>query len=774
MASAADYARWIDNNPKKKGTPIYEDFVRAYKIKRAEEDALMAQSQGESRAEQVPATEIQRPMSRVDQVPGFYGEQVEPPEPYEEPGFFDKLGGAAETALALGTAATTGFAGALAGGTLGVGRTIENAFRGLPTKGVLEDYATRGMGAFTYFPGSRVGQEYTQAIGQTLGEIFPAFMPVIGPAGTVGRAIRQSRFIPGVAPAQEAIRRVAQAAKPSMPEFIRNRPVKQAKAIMEQVLGNDRAEVLNILQKSPEMSQSGKPGPDIAAMTSGIENPVWQALLRQAQEENPQFLYKLRKANKAQGTNMLAELAGGMTQTGVRNALKVAKDKLNALEGPKREAALDAANLGKQVDELEKRAGRLDAMAAADVQEIRDLIRLGDKAEAYARLDLVKRGLPVGLTKYTYYDELAENAFGKWSNELAKRSVLLGQEARTAQAAADSLRAAGISPLKSDQLIAEVQKINPFLKPEMAGIDVTEKAISKFISNVQRFTDSGGIIDARHLEALRKNSVNETIKDLRSNASVKEQKKLAAGILSELKGPIDNAILRAGGKEWVDYNKSYEKGMMRIAEQKLSGRALKLWKDTPDEFVRLVSGENDKEVEKILGPGRFDVAQEVSERTMQVYRSLADQALALKEADAQASMSQGQQALLKVLKQNTSLVRIPNTLRTWVAALNKTLGAYENIVGDKTIEALGKAARDPRFAQDILKAVSPNDRNRILAMLNDEKLSKRIANRPAGESLGTFLKNMTVAYPLEKMTVAYPALAPEELVIEAPEVEVTP
>ena len=144
------------------------------------------------------------------------------------------------------------------------------------------------------------------------------------------------------------------------------------------------------------MLKNAKPGQSVAEITASFENPTWQALVGSALERDPQFLRKIRLFGEDESLKALAKLAGGENAAETRQILENAKTALTTVTGPSREAALSRANLGKAVAEYESTAGKLTAEAADEVQKVRDLINAGDLAQASARLDLIKRGLPVG------------------------------------------------------------------------------------------------------------------------------------------------------------------------------------------------------------------------------------------------------------------------------------------------------------------------------------------------------------------------------------------
>ena len=197
----------------------------------------------------------------------------------------------------------------------------------------------------------------------------------------------------------------------------------------------------------------------MAEITASIDNPTWQALIANALQRDAQFVRKVRLFNEDESLKALAKLAGGESAAETRQVLENAKTALTTVTTPAREAALTRANLGKSVAEFEATAGRLSAEASAEVQKVRDLIKAGELAQASARLDMIKRGLPVGASKYTYKDELAEKAFNEWSNRAAQASLDLGQGAVFSQSAADALRNVGIKPLEGTKLAQNILQI---------------------------------------------------------------------------------------------------------------------------------------------------------------------------------------------------------------------------------------------------------------------------------------------------------------------------
>ena len=482
----------------------------------------------------------------------------------------------------------------------------------------------------------------------------------------------------------------------------------KAASIASQALGQDLPKVLSILKNAPE-------GASVAEITASLNNPTWQSLITNALERDPQFLRKVKLFGEEESLKALSKLAGGTNAAEVRGVLETAKKNLNAMTTPQREAALDRANLGKQVADYEATAGKLSAEAAAQVQKVKDLIAAGDTARAYARLDLIKRGLPVGASKYTFADELAEKAFNEWSNKAAQASLDLGQGARFNQQAANALRSVGIKPLEGNQLVRNISAIGN--NPNYAGNDLLQGAIKNVADDIAQWTASGGVIDARALDAIRKNSVNAAIARLRPGMDANSQRNLASSVLSDIRPALVDAIEQSGGKGYRQYLADYTKGMQTIAQRKLTGEAMRLYKTNPDEFVRLVQNESPEAVEKILGPGKYNIGVELADSTMGVLRDLANKRLT--QISVAQQSTEGQKAVAELVKQNTSLVRLPSFINVFAAAGNKAISEYEKALGVKTMKTLTEAMKNPQSAANLLDALPTNEKDRVTRLLTD-------------------------------------------------------
>ena len=509
---------------------------------------------------------------------------------------------------------------------------------------------------------------------------------------------------------------------------LRQIPVQKAATIARNALGPDLPVVLNALKTAPEQ------GITAAQATADINSPTWQALLDRAVKRDPRFLEALKTSQGDVSVNALAKLAGGATAAETRAATEAAKGNLNVVTTPMREAALNRANLGKAVADYEAQAGKLSEDAAAKVADVRRLMNAGDLAEASARLDLIKQGRPVGATKYTYKGELGKMA-DDWATGAANASLDLGQGARFAQGAADAMRSAGIKPLEGEPLVRSIQAVTR--NTEFAGNDIMNASVTNLARDISQWTGSGGVIDAKALDAIRKNSVNAAVRDLLKGQSPDVQRQAAAGAMSKLKPLIDDAIEAAGGEGYKQYLSDYSKGMQRISEQKLTGEALNLWKTNKDAFVKLVQNESPDAVEKILGPGKYNIAKEVSDNTL---NTLQDQASkAVRDVKVSGQVTAGQDALKELLLDQISKFRIPSYLSAVAATTNKALSILENKIGQGTMNALTEASKTPGGAAKLIETLPGSERNRVIQLLSNPQQWKPGAAATTGAAATNML-----------------------------------
>jgi len=455
---------------------------------------------------------------------------------------------------------------------------------------------------------------------------------------------------------------------------LRQIPKQKAAEIARNALGPDLPEVLNALRASQGQNVSA------AQATAGINSPTWQALVERATARDPRFLRALEQSQGDVSVNALAKLAGGTTAAEARGTVEQAKTNLNKVTGPMRETAIKGANLGKYVAD------------EANVRAANDLAVLTGSG---AKIDPV-------------------------------------QFAAQATGAEKALRSVGINPLESESLIRSISATSN--NPAFAGNDLISGAVKNVADDIAKWTGQGGVIDAAALEAIRKNSVNAAIAQLRPGADATAQRNLASSVLAKIKPAIDDAIEAAGGTGWRQYLDTHAKGMNAINEKKLAGKALELFKNDKDAFVRLVQNESPEAVEKILGAGKYNIATELADSTMAVLQEQAKKRLTDLAVKEQATA--GQDALKQLLLDNMSKLRVPSYLSALAATTNKALQILENKIGAKTMGTLTEGLKTPEGAAKLLETLPATERNRVIKLISDPSVLTPSA-RKAVEAIRT-------------------------------------
>ena len=438
---------------------------------------------------------------------------------------------------------------------------------------------------------------------------------------------------------------------------LRRIPKNKAADIARNALGPDLPEVLNALKAG-----QGK-GVSAAQAAADINSPTFQALIDRATARDPRFLSALEKSQGDVSLNALSKLAGGKTAADVRATSQLAIENLNTITGPMRESSIARANLGKYV---------ADEAALREANDLATMVASGGQIDP-ARF------------------------------------------AAQATGAEKALRSVGIKPLEGAPLAQRIAAVAE--NPQFAANDLIEGSVKQIADDINKWTGSGGVIDVSALEGIRKNSVTAAIAKLRPGMDATSQRNAAAGVLSRVKPMIDDAIEAAGGTGWRDYLTTHAKGMQKIAEKQLTGEALRLFKTDKNAFVRLVQNESPEAVEKILGPGKYNIAVELAENTLAPLENEA--AKVIRNANIKSQVEGGQVALKELLLQNMSKFRLPSYLSAVAATTNKALNILETKIGTKTMATLTEALKTPEGAAQLLESLPAVERNRVLQIMAD-------------------------------------------------------
>jgi hypothetical protein len=445
----------------------------------------------------------------------------------------------------------------------------------------------------------------------------------------------------------------------------------------------------------------------------GIDNDVYQAFLGFVSGKDKSSYYRvLKDKQKTDQLNQLARLAGGPSLTENLTSVKEFKNALNNLMTPIRETELIASNIaGTTGAKLEQEARALGQVATDKVQDVRRFVAAGDRASDLATQNVVERGLPTSTARYTYIGELADKA-DEVASKAAEGSLIFGQAAQFKQAAFDSLAANGLKPLTAKSV---VDRVNGILRnPEFAGNDEIKASVKKLNKDIFEWTNNKGIIDGFALDSLRKNSVNAAINKLHPGLDQAAKKNLAAKVMADLKNPIINAIEEAGGTGYGQYLRDYAANAQLVDRRKFAGKALEMFDSSPDEFIRLVKGNNPDAVEKVFGPGSFNIFKEMG-ADIKPMQQIAD------ELTRDIKLAEQAKAGAKALgfEDESFAKKIPGFVGVKTAVLKQVIRAVEDKVNSKTIDVLANAAKSGKSMNEILNTLPADERIKVLKAFKD-------------------------------------------------------
>lgn len=507
------------------------------------------------------------------------------------------------------------------------------------------------------------------------------------------------------------------------------RPEVRAGKIARETLGQDLPKAREILSKAVDDVSAAQVLATIDPKTGKpvLNAPAAQALLQRASSRDPRFFSNLLGEQEAKRLQDLQRVAGGADQTAAKAAREEMKRLLNERLIPVLETELGAANIaGKLKPKFEAEAARMGEAATQKVEDVRRFTAAGERAIKQAKADTMGRPTP---PRYTYMGELAKRAEDV-ATQSAEGSLRFGEARRFAEAASQSLEAHGLKPLESGPIVARInQKLRD---PAMAGNTDVERSLSKVSTDIQKWTNNGGVIDAFALDSIRKNSVNAAIKELYPTADAKTQKALAARVLETIRPVIIDAVEEAGGAGYRTYLRDYSLGMQRIAQSKLGAEALNIYQTNPGAFVKLVEGNAPEVVEKIFGAGNYNLAKEMSLNAQQALGRVAREVQRGEAIKAQATA--GEKRLAEILREHGSKLKLPPFISAKITTTNALLDVLENRLNKKTLAALTEGAKSAANFEKLLDTLPAAERGEVLRVLRDPATYRGI-QRAAGAGI---------------------------------------
>lgn len=503
-----------------------------------------------------------------------------------------------------------------------------------------------------------------------------------------------------------------------------------------------------------------------AQATSGIQKDAWQAL--GAMTSKTDEVSALMKRQAADDIAELQRMAQGGNETEARAAYEQSIKRLNQLTADMRNVELQAANqAGQTINQLapkmeQRQASMINALregmpanlpsgaagtpapGVSGIHSGTEALQRANVADDAARRIMVARSQAArgGISESTVpgvNDRQIEKAnrfvSEQWqaaSDEFANIAKQRRAEAGFIERQIGSLEAHGLKPLDAGSITAAIDA--KLSAPGLRASSNMTKVLSAVKDDIANLTEKGGgVIDAHDLYTLRKEGINERIMQILGQTDPKVSSKVTRSVLQEVRPLIDDAIEKAGGTGWRDYLKTYSQGMQAIDQKAMASQAAKLFENSPQEYMRLVRGNNPDAVEAIFGPGSYDIFKEMGSKmpTLEKLASNIQRTGEMKEAAAA-----GTEKLGKIIRDDSFRARIPFVLSKGATAANLTLDILEKRLDKKIFAELQKGMLSGKSALEMLDTLPASEKSKALKALADPAswgkagtVSARIATR---------------------------------------------
>ena len=510
-------------------------------------------------------------------------------------------------------------------------------------------------------------------------------------------------------------------------DFLRSIPERKAVGIAQQAAGPEAANIRAALQ-------AAEPGMTPAQATAGSPRQAWQALLA---FEPTDFAADVARRQQALSQSQLAGLAGGPSATAARETADAGKRQLTDITSPMRETELAAANEAQRV--MNALVPRRQQKQTSMVSALQESGRTGTEAaqRTESAVQQLQRVVPGQIPSVSARQAArVQAAAGAQQQEASNLFADISRQRRAERDFIDrqigSLEAYGLKPLDINPV---VQRIDTTLNTPgiRASADVT-RVMSLLKDDLITLAErNGGVIDAHDLYTLRKEGVAQRVRDVLKQDDPKAAAKVTATVVDKFRPLIDNAIEQAGGTGWRQYLDTYSKGMDVIARKQMAAQALGMFKGNPQDYVRLVRGDNPDAVEAIFGPGRYSIFKEMAAE-MPTLDKIAKRVEMDKLAAEKAGG--GTAELAQIMEANRAKLRLPNWFSPAITATNMRLADVEKRVNKKTIDMVRKAAESNQSMLDLLNGLPAAERQKLLRIVTSQSTWSAPARASIAPAIG--------------------------------------
>ena len=538
----------------------------------------------------------------------------------------------------------------------------------------------------------------------------------VGTAAAVGGAL------PVVGIAARPIFALTGKAMDRIKSFGGERPAAQ---IIRDTLAEHFDPALAALRAAPN---DGRTAVQVLADAGVPDVPAFAALANLTQKASPSTAFKaLTDAQQKAQEQILTTLSGGATQTEARTAADAARAGVNRVTTPMREDVLGLTQEGNQIPLLEAEAAARRTAAEQAVEDVRRLhkatelateqtrgIQAGETVGAAPRITYPPAS-PVDLNVQAQRGTTLAGVGEAAQDTAAAQSLARGRDARAAEAAAQAIRDKGLSPLKPDALVGDIE--NTLKDPTFAGDAPLEAALRSVASSVKKWTDNGmGTIDGNALYGIRKFAVSDAIRAAMPNAPESAVQGAMVRALVPINKAIDRAIEAASGNtgKWSNYLSKHTELMHGVEQQQLASMAQDLYSSgTPDglkAFVKLVNGGNTDAVESVFGPGKFDIAEEMGAQ-YPALKKVADQVA--RDLKISVNATKGETAARNIVNDRTRGITQWPRIGKGLRASGSAQDLFDAALSRNTQKTLYSALQSGQSAAALLDKLSAAERAKL-------------------------------------------------------------
>lgn len=472
-------------------------------------------------------------------------------------------------------------------------------------------------------------------------------------------------------------------------EIIRNLVADKSSGIMQALANAPK----NIKANTAEfLAERNLLTPELAAATRIVSSgaaskPLQKVALARAEEQNA----------------MRAQMMGADTQTGAVGNIAEAKKQVRLETEPQRVENLGKADVGRlEILPAERESARRAQLATDEAATARRLLSGAEKqTERLGQMDDLgdafdpqainrQRGVVGGLERF--------------GGEAAGRSLIAGQDSRSAAEVAANLRAQGLAPLDISGVVNRLRQ-QAFdaanVSPDRANVfsafaDALERRAAQF----------GGVIDAAGLHLARR-EMGQFVANTLKGSDPQSIRLGTSQLIGEAQPLIDDAIEAAGGKGWKDYLAAFSQGMRKVEQQDF-GRKLAALPEA--RLNKVMSGQDETFVSDFFGPGRFDINVEYFGKDLPAAQKLSGQIGATRAVaqtgleDLSASQRLGLPAGAAA---RTEEAFKPGVANRMVQAVSNMIGGAPGVYGGGRLVSQAEAALANRLYANTMRQLAP-------------------------------------------------------------------